>query len=70
MGLAKPVSKRRKRKEKTPIEPASTVGEATKQLLQAKKISKKFNYEVLDSLLEGQSVKSVADTIQKAVDDK
>jgi Brf1-like TBP-binding domain len=43
----------------------SSASEATKQLLQSKKLSKKFNYDVLDSLLESQSVSFLADYIDR-----
>jgi len=52
---------------KTISEPAAiSASEATKKLLQQKKISKKFNYDVLDSLLESQPIESLAEIIEHA----
>lgn len=67
MGLVKPITKKRKKRERQTNETTPSI-EISKQILQVKKISKKFNYEVLDSLLGDKSVQSVANRIQREVE--
>ncbi|KAK9719514.1 transcription factor TFIIIB subunit brf1, variant 2 [Basidiobolus ranarum] len=59
LGINTKTHRKRRKKSNKPTAPAETVVEAAKQMLNTKKVSKKINYAVLESLFEDGTGKNV-----------